>query len=55
MSITVVRGSGNNRKTVTLPAWQAKGCRDTRERIIEDTKALVARPATFHNFSGRLE
>jgi hypothetical protein len=52
--ITIVRGSGNNRKSAVLPAWQARSSREERERVVEDTKALVTRPATFHNFSGRL-
>lgn len=54
MSFIIVRGSGNNRKTAEVPAWQAKNSREQRERVIEDTKALVSRPATFANHSGQL-
>lgn len=54
MDFTLVRGSGNNRKTATVPAWQAKASREERERVGEDFKALVTRPQTFGNYCGQL-
>ena len=54
MSLFITRGSGKNRRTVEVPSWQAKSHRDACERVREDVKALVTRPATFGNFSGGL-
>lgn len=45
-------GTGTTRKVVELPAWQAKAHREERERVVEDVKAIVSRPATFANHSG---
>jgi hypothetical protein len=54
MDFTLIRGSGRNRKTAVVPAWQAKSQRENRERVAEDFKALVTRPQTFGNHSGEL-
>ena len=54
MNITFIRGSGRNRKTAELPSWGARSQRAVRERVAEDAKALILRPATFGNHSGEL-
>ena len=52
--ITLIRGSGNTRKAAPIAHRNTTLFREERERVVEDLKALVLRPATFKNFSNKL-